>query len=498
MTDKETDKKKNEDAQAKSPEDATALDKLIQEFDDEAVDPQDLGDLDEFLSDDALDDEDEFAFLDEDDLETEALLTEGSSKKGIAVGTIASLLLFTALAGGAVWLGWNNRGILSDKVSEVAAHVESGSAMMGDVLQDNFSPVFDEIAAPHESENIPANDGAVSFEFPEIVETPMTLTAVDATDTNDSDLDMAEEAQPEIATADDLFFDFEAMSREEEKRQMDGVPAISIEPMVTIPATDYPSDPLIEQDDIEKAAQIMREAEPTLVKPAPKTQSIKTDASKAPSHAPHVPSVPRVSAMPSSAQAIKKAAAPVTVDAKKAEAAATARLNATAALLGQAKMAERAGNGPEALRLYEQILKVAPQHPVAKPAWQSLAAVIQLPAGHSDTTRPAAAQPVATEQLVAPPMVEPKPVSRPAAMPTRPSSITQMPSSQPSSSPVSGGAALALYKQALDADKAGEFSRALSLYREALQVDAVQYNGQSLNRGQVYDRISVMRDRLGQ
>ena len=59
--------------------------------------------------------------------------------------------------------------------------------------------------------------------------------------------------------------------------------------------------------------------------------------------------------------------------------------------------------------------------------------------------------------------------------------------------PQAEGDAKAVLSQAIALEKAGKTSEALELYQRALELDAVYGNGQSIDRGMVYDRIGAIR-----
>ena len=418
------------------PEEGTALDKLIQEFDADEEMEKDLDDLDAFLSDEDMlegEDDEDYSFLDDEDDETAALLADGRRSRGGGLIGIAGTMLLLLLGCGVGWLGWLNRDAVMDGVNSLGGHIETGGAGLVDTLQQAFP-----------ADETSFMDEAVSFDLP-----PRDEDAIDLLANGDAAATIESSPVETLEGDNALFFDFEAISREEEN---EAGQAVDVAPMAAVPASDFPAEPLIDQQDIEQAAEVMRAQTSVLKKEA---------AAKPVAPSPSVQSrpVPAVSSVN-----------------RTQEAAVTRRLNETAALLGQAKLAQRNGNQQEAFDLYARILDIDPDHPVAGPAHRALAALVQNPVPATVETAPSS---------VMSPMPAP---AAPVAVP----SVPDLPLSQP------GNAAQALFKQALTADQRGEFARALDLYREALRIDAVQYNGLSLDRGQVYDRISIVRERLGQ
>lgn len=486
----------------------TALDKLIQEFDDEAVEKEAVGDLDEFLNDDDLDEE-AFEFLD-DDAETEALLA-GNSQGKSALGKTVAAIAILALLGGGAWLAWSYKDDMASGLKTVAQQVDDGSAAMGEAVTNSFPQAFD--------------DGAG---------TTQQNANSQADETN--------------AAGEELFFDFEAISREQEnaaRRTENGdasddaamlaspqdyvdqteLPMDDIPSMDAIPVQDYPDQPLLDEAMLNDTIKIMTQ-EPVVLEvnepePVATPKSAQPQASAGNAAAAQASdSKPQAQKTVATTQTTPRPARPSAAE----EQRATQTLNATATLLGQARLAQRQGKNAQAMALYQEILSLVPNHPVALPSYQKLAAVTQLPtqmpavapsqqAGLSTletpSTMPApqataagrmsaierlqkraqgATQPGKTVDVLD--EVVPQPTNTPVSQ-----AMPQMVPQTAQKSVTSGNKAQALYREALQADQAGQFARAIDLYQRALEVDAVEYDGRSLDRGGVYDRLYAIRQR---
>lgn len=438
MSDK---KDKKPQPESEEPQES-ALDKLIQEFDDGAE--SEIDDLDAFLSDDDLDEDDEdYSFLEEDDPETDALLAE-SQKTGqgglmVAISALFGVLLLVGIG----WVMWMNRDVITDGVTGLTA-----------TLQDRFPA--DETSFLDDFGNGLA-DNAAPIDPPPVSGQILDLRNLGGAASTIDIADPLQEVDITPQEGQNLFFDFEAISREEDAAGMQETGIIPLpvqepEPVEAIPATDFPDEPLIDEENINRAAEVMRAQPPVLIQPEPEPEPEPTSA---PAVTPRHTAQPDETPAPQEAQATRTRPSPVN---NRAEETATRRLNETAALLGRARLAQRQGNMEEARRLYEQIVAMTPDHPIA------LQALASMP-------------PQATEIPS---------VQNPAAvMAPRPKIEAANPAQE-------------LLQRAILSDQAGDFATAIALYREALSVDAVQFNGQSLDRGLVYDRMSIARERLGQ
>ncbi|MAS87813.1 MAG: hypothetical protein CMH30_07555 [Micavibrio sp.] len=158
-------------------------------------------------------------------------------------------------------------------------------------------------------------------------------------------------------------------------------------------------------------------------------------------------------------------------------------------LIGRATTLEYMGRREEAIAAYNKVLQISPNDTRAKTMRD------QLMAGAPMATKPAA--PATAPQ---PTPQQPAPVAQSGAISAQQaialananqyqqamSVITQVRAREPNN-------ALHAYTAAIIYDRAGDRSMATRLYEEALELDAMQGSVNGLPRGQIYDRLSVIR-----
>lgn len=158
-------------------------------------------------------------------------------------------------------------------------------------------------------------------------------------------------------------------------------------------------------------------------------------------------------------------------------------------LIGRATTLEYMGRREEAIAAYNKVLQISPNDTRAKTMRD------QLMAGAPMATKPAASAtaPQPTPQ-------QPAPVAQSGVISAQQaialananqyqqamSVITQVRAREPNN-------ALHAYTAAIIYDRAGDRSMATRLYEEALELDAMQGSVNGLPRGQIYDRLSVIR-----